>query len=63
MSKNETKHPDARRHLRVSLVKSAVRILAGGVLILIGANSDVMLIVAGSLIIGAEVLGIVEELV
>ena len=43
-------------HFRISLVKSVLRICAGGYLIL-GEIS-----VAGGLLIAAEVLGIVEEL-
>jgi thiamine phosphate synthase YjbQ (UPF0047 family) len=51
------KHPDARKHLYVSLGKSAVRIVAGGCLIT--GN----LLMAWVCFILAEVLGIVEELV
>ena len=51
------KHPDAKKHLYVSLVKSAVRIVAGGCLIT--GN----LLMAGVCFIMAEILGIVEELV
>lgn len=47
----------SRGHFYVSLVKSALRIVAGAVLI--GGN----LYWAGALIITAEVLGILEELV
>lgn len=53
----ETKHPDAVWHLRVSVAKSLVRIVAGGVLCM-GE-----LFLAGSLLVLAETLGIVEELV
>jgi hypothetical protein len=49
--------PNGKKHLYVSLVKSAVRILAGVFLI------DGNLLVAGSLLILAEGLGIIEELV
>lgn len=49
--------PDARKHLIISLVKSAVRILAG-ISLISGA-----FVLAGLLIIGAEVLGVAEELV
>ena len=52
-----SQHPDAAWHLRVSVAKSIVRILAGGVL----CAGD--LFWAGSLLILAEGLGIVEELV
>jgi hypothetical protein len=51
------KHPDAKKHLYVSLAKSAIRIVAGGCLIT--GN----LLMAGVCFILAEVLGIVEELV
>jgi hypothetical protein len=47
----------SRGHFYVSIAKSAVRILAG--IALIGGNY----MLAGTLIIVAEVLGIVEELV
>ena len=51
------KHPDAKKHLYVSLVKSAIRIVAGGCLIT--GN----LLMAGVCFIMAEILGIVEEVV
>lgn len=44
-------------HFYVSLVKSAIRIVAGGCLI------QGNLVVAGGLLILAEMLGIIEELV
>ena len=47
----------SRGHFYVSLAKSALRILAG--IWLINGN----LLVAGSLLILAEILGVVEELV
>jgi hypothetical protein len=47
-------------HFRVSLVKSAVRILAGLCLCLI---DNTLANMAGVLIIIAEILGIVEEIV
>jgi hypothetical protein len=50
-------HPDPKMHLYVSLAKSGLRIAAGATLIC-GA-----LVSTGILIILAEVLGIVEELV
>lgn len=53
----EVKYPDAKKHLYVSLVKSALRIAAGFSLVFGG------LLWAGALLIAAEVLGIVEELV
>ena len=57
ITNKETKHPDAVWHLRISLAKSVIRIVAGGALIM-GE-----LFVAGSLLILAEILGIGEELV
>jgi hypothetical protein len=51
------KHPDPRAHLFISLVKSFFRICAGVSLCM---NS---FIGAGVLLIAAEILGIVEELV
>ena len=53
--KLEPKDP-SKKHFYISLVKSAVRIGAGG--FLITGN----FLMAGILLIGAEVLGIAEEL-
>ena len=53
----EMKHPDPKKHLYISLVKSAIRIGAGVALIL-GFP-----IWCGAGLIAAETLGIVEELV
>ena len=50
-------HPDPKKHLYISLVKSAIRIIAGASL-MVG-----LWLIAGALLILAEVLGIVEELV
>jgi hypothetical protein len=55
--KDLTKLPDPTKHLYISLIKSIVRIVAGGCLIT--GN----LLMAGICLIMAEVLGIVEELV
>ncbi len=52
-----SQHPDAKKHLRISLAKSAIRILGAGGLIA-GA-----LPLAGICFLLAEVLGIAEELV
>jgi len=51
------KQPDPKLHQHISFVKSALRIIAG--IALIGSS----LIVAGIVLIVAEILGIVEELV
>ena len=51
------KHPDPRKHLIISIAKSAIRIAAGSALLL-GAVG-----LGGILIILAEGLGIAEELV
>lgn len=50
-------HPDPKLHRNISLVKSALRILAGGLL------CAGQLVAAGAFLILAEVLGIAEELV
>jgi hypothetical protein len=50
-------HPDPWKHQVVSFAKSGVRILAG---VFLCAN---MLMSAGILLISAELLGILEELV
>lgn len=54
----EVKDP-SRKHFNISMVKSAVRICAGGVLCFMGND---YLLITGVLIIAAEILGIVEEL-
>ena len=51
------KHPDPKLHQYISFAKSGIRILAG-VTLCTGA-----LVTTGLLIILAEILGIVEELV
>ena len=53
MHENESK---TNWHFRISLIKSVLRICAG-VYLIIGDP-----IIAGALLIGAEILGIVEEL-
>ncbi len=50
-------HPDPKNHLRWSLLKSSLRILAGAVLV------GQYIAMAGLLLIVAEILGIVEEVV
>jgi hypothetical protein len=50
-------HPNPKKHLYISLIKSVIRIIAGSMLFV-----D-MLHLAGLLIIVAELLGIAEELV
>jgi hypothetical protein len=57
MSDVEYKHPDPIKHKYISFAKSGVRI-AAGVALCFG-----MLWYAGALLILAEILGIVEELV
>ena len=54
---DQLQYPNGKKHLYVSLVKNAIRILAGVFLI------DGNLLIAGSLLILAEGLGIIEELV
>jgi hypothetical protein len=55
----------SKGHFYVSMVKSLVRIAAGSALISASmpATSTLYLIAAGALLIFAEMLGIVEELV
>ncbi len=57
MNDLEYKHPDPVKHKYISFAKSAVRIAAGVALCLS------MFWYAGALLILAEILGIVEELV
>jgi hypothetical protein len=57
MKKNKQQIPDPEKHLKLSIVKSVVRILAGASIV-IG-----MIIVGGALLIVAEIIGIAEELV
>lgn len=52
------KHPDPRRHLQLSLIKSAIRIAAGVCLAFLPSA-----VPAGVLLIAAEIVGIVEEMV
>ena len=57
MNDVEYQHPDPVKHKYISFAKSAVRIAAGAALCFS------MLWYAGALLILAEILGIVEELV
>lgn len=50
------KQPNPKTHLIISLIKSGFRILAGLAMVIYG------LPIPGYLLIGAEVLGILEEL-
>lgn len=63
-TKTQLAHPNAKRHLQISLVKSAVRIAAG--LALAGGGwleMNPYLMYGGILLVVAEALGIAEELV
>lgn len=54
----------SRGHFYVSLAKSALRIVAGFAIITAGYTlGQNWLVVGGVLLVGAEILGIVEELV
>jgi hypothetical protein len=54
----------SRGHFYVSLVKSGLRIIAGGCIIAAGYSiNEPWLVAGGALLLGAEILGIVEELV
>ena len=59
------KYPDPKLHQYVSFIKSGLRILAGGCIVAAGYSimTDGWLIAGGVLLIGAEILGIIEELV
>lgn len=50
-------HPNAKKHLQISILKSVLRLIGATALIFGG------FVVAGALFILAEVLGIAEELV
>jgi len=50
-------HPDAKKHLQISILKSILRIIAGTALVFQA------FVIAGALLVLAEVLGIAEELV
>jgi hypothetical protein len=60
MNDVEYRHPDPVKHKYISFAKSAVRIFAGAALCL---TLTPLLWYAGALLILAEILGIVEELV
>ena len=54
----------SKGHFYVSLIKSGLRIIAGACIIMAGYSINEPWIVAGgALLLGAEILGIVEELV
>ena len=56
----------SKGHFYVSLVKSALRIAAGACVVIAGLAAlvdDRFLVAGGALLIAAEILGIVEELV
>lgn len=60
-TQNQIKHPDPTLHRNISFVKSIFRIAAGVALVIHGAPYAI--VVAGGLLIVAELLGIAEELV
>ena len=54
----------SKGHFYVSLVKSGLRIIAGGCIIAAGYSiNEPWLVAGGALLLGAEILGIVEEVV
>jgi len=57
VKRNKYKQPDAEKHLKISLIKSAFRVIAGAALI---CN---LTIISGLFIIISEALGVAEELV
>jgi hypothetical protein len=63
-TKTQVSHPDATKHKYISFVKSGVRIIAGATLAGGGwLEMNPYIMYAGILLVVAEVLGIVEELV
>ena len=63
VDQSAVQHPDALKHKYVSFVKSGFRIVAGLALVVGGVVSNPYILWAGVLLIIAELLGIVEELV
>lgn len=57
---SESRIPDPKKHFQLSMFKSVVRIAAGSALC---TSSETMIIVAGVLLIIAEIVGILEEMV
>ena len=54
----------SRGHFYVSLFKSGLRLIAGGCIITAGyATGETWLVAGGVLLFGAEILGVVEEMV
>jgi hypothetical protein len=54
----------SRGHFYVSLFKSGLRLIAGVCIITAGyATGETWLVAGGALLFGAEILGVVEELV
>lgn len=63
-TKAQVAQPDPLKHKYISFVKSAVRIAAGAALALGGwLEMNPYLMYGGLILVAAEVLGIVEELV
>ena len=58
-------YPDPKLHQHISFIKSGLRILAGACIVSAGYSilTDGWLIAGGVLLVGAEILGIIEELV
>ncbi len=54
----------SKGHFYVSLIKSGLRIIAGGCIITAGYSiNETWIVAGGALLLGAEILGIIEELV
>jgi hypothetical protein len=58
---NQDKIPDPRWHFRISMLKSLIRIGAGTCMMF--GYDNVLIGIAGGLLVIAEMLGIAEELV
>lgn len=60
MNNGDNQYPDAKKHLHVSLIKSGVRVL--GYTLLFGIPS-MWAVLAATVLIVSELLGVYEELV
>ena len=56
-------HPDARKHLLVSLVKSSIRISGSIVALLVYSNPQAAVLILAAAYGIAEIVGVYEELV
>ena len=57
--RNKIDHPDAKKHMIISFIKSAIRIVGYAAMIYVGG----WIAIAGGILLLAEAVGIWEELV